>query len=73
MKEKGRKSGKNTFPPSQLIFLSSGTEKVSGRKGHLLQEFRDITGNKPCTEEPAVDKKAEMDGMDGGSTASFSP
>ena len=51
------------FPPTQLTFLSSGTGNVIGQRGELLQELRHIIGNIPCTEEPAVDKGAEKDGM----------
>lgn len=62
MKQKERKAGKNTHTPR--TFPSSGTGRVSQQKGALLQEFRHTTGNKPCTEEPAVDKGAETDRME---------
>lgn len=61
--EREREKSSKEHPPTQPTFLSPGTGKVSGQKGALLQEFRDITGNKSCTEEPAVDKGAETDGM----------
>lgn len=51
------------LPHTQLTFLSSGTGKVSDQRGELLQELRHITGNKLCTEEPAVVKGAEMGGV----------
>jgi len=51
------------FPPTQLTFQSSGAGKVNRQRGELLQDLRHITGNKPYTEEPAVDNGAEMDGM----------